>query len=327
MGRWRKIHASLSLIFALPFILAALSGAMLGFARESDRIMHVELMAAPFSSAAPLSAGQLLDQARQAYPSWQPLGLGLPLTPVDAALVLMEDDHGQRQEVYLHPRTGEVRGVRPMSEGFYGLALRLHTTLLLDEPGRWIMGFAALGLILTTLSGLLLRQRHAKGSVTARTHPLLGLTTAPLLVLIGASGLSLIFYSPSVGSSAYLAQQTTSMRTTLEDPSPALLALHQFAPSCSPRWLEALADGGLRIACEIPQHAGTLGLRWFLWTQTDGLQAQDDLPRSGDLLYNLHTGELFGMPGRILWVLASLSIPLLWLGGLASRKARIQQKS
>jgi uncharacterized iron-regulated membrane protein len=93
-------------------------------------------------------------------------------------------------------------------------------------------------------------------------------------------------------------------------------------PKCAPRWIVPLPQEGLRIACEEPHHAGTLGVRWFTWSADGGLVPQADGARAGELLYDLHTGELLGMPGRILWVIASLVVPFLILGGLASRSAR-----
>ncbi|MEW5972553.1 MAG: PepSY-associated TM helix domain-containing protein [Pseudomonadota bacterium] len=318
----RPLHGWLALLFALPLLLASLSGAMLGFARESDRMFNVELLAAPFSAAPPQSANHLLDRARDAHPGMRIIGLGLPVTPVDTALVLMEDDAGERHEVHIHPRTGEPRGSRPVDTGLYSLAWRLHTTLLLSESGRWITRMAAVGLLLTILSGLLLRGRTQVRGIAGRTHPLLGMTSAPVLVLIAASGLLFLAWQPGYGNVQHLTLHTPAHRFDLPDPTPALAALQTAQPACVPRWAAPLAREGVRIACEEPHHAGTLGVRWFAWSAEGGLVPQADGARAGELLYDLHTGELLGMPGRILWVIASLAVPFLILGGLASRSAR-----
>ena len=318
----RPLHGWLALLFALPLLLVSLSGAMLGFARESDRIFNVDLLAAPFSVSPPLPPERWLETARQVYPGMRIIGLGLPLTPVDTAFVLMEDDAGGRHEVHIHPRTGEPRGSRPTDAGLYGLAWHLHTTLLLGESGRWITRLAAVGLLLTILSGLLLRGRTQVRGIAGRTHPLLGMTSAPVLALIAASGLLFLAWQPGYGNVQHLALHTPAHRFDLPDPTPALTALQLTQPKCVPRWVAPLAQEGVRIACEEPQHAGTLGVRWFAWSADGGLVHQADGARTGELLYDLHTGELLGMPGRILWVIASLAVPFLILGGLASRSAR-----
>jgi len=322
MDGMRTLHGWLALLFALPLLLASVSGAMLGFARESDRIFNVDLLAAPFSSSPPRSIQHLLATARAAYPDRRVIGLGLSATPVDATVVLMQDAAGARHEVYIHPRTGELRGSRPAQSSLYGLAWRLHTTLLLNETGRWITRLAALGLLLTTLSGLVLRSRTQARGMAARTHPLLGMTSAPVLGIAALTGLLFMVWQPGYGNVQYLIQNTRDPGLELADPTPALTALQARHPDCTARWITPQPGDGLRLACEEPHHAGTLGVRWFTWTPGGTLETDELAPLTGELLYGLHTGELLGMPGRILWVLASLAVPILILGGLASRNAR-----
>ncbi|HET18992.1 MAG TPA: PepSY domain-containing protein [Chromatiales bacterium] len=318
----RTLHGWLALLFALPLLLASVSGALLGFARESDRMFNVDLLAAPFSASPQRSIQHLLAKAREAHPDRRVIGLGLSTTPVDATLVLMEDAVGVRHEVYIHPRTGELRGSRPAQSSLYGLAWRLHTTLLLDETGRWITRLAALGLLLTTLSGMVLRGRAQARGIAARTHPLLGMTSAPVLGIAAATGLLFMAWQPGYGNVQHLIQNTRGAGLELVDPTPALAALQATQPDCTARWIAPLPEGSLRLACEEPHHAGTLGVRWLTWSPGGLLEPDSRATLAGELLYDLHTGELLGMPGRILWVLASLAIPILILGGLASRNAR-----
>ncbi|HES75725.1 MAG TPA: PepSY domain-containing protein, partial [bacterium] len=127
------------------------------------------------------------------------------------------------------------------SDSFYAQVHRFHTTLVLGDLGAWVTRFAALGLLLTSLSGLILRRQGHEQSLSARLHPLLGVTSAPVLLTVAASALIIAFWG---------------------------------TPSA---WL-----------------------------------------------HQLHTGELFAMPGRVLWVLASLSVPLLVYGGIASYRARMK---
>lgn len=318
----RTLHGWLALLFALPLLLASVSGALLGFARESDRMFNVDLLAAPFSASPQRSIQHLLATAREAHPDRRVIGLGLSTTPVDATLVLMEDTAGARHEVYIHPRTGELRGSRPAQSSLYGLAWRLHTTLLLSETGRWITRLAALGLLLVTLSGLVLRSQAVARGIAARTHPLLGMTSAPVLGVAAATGLLFMAWQPGYGNVQHLIQNTRGTGHELADPTPALAALQATLPDCTARWIAPLPEGGLRLACEEPHHAGTLGVRWLTWSPGGPLKPDSRATLPGELLYDLHTGELLGMPGRILWVLASLAVPILILGGLASRNAR-----
>ena len=326
----RTLHGWLAFLFAIPLILASLSGAMLGFARESDRMFNVDLLSAPMSSAPLQSVDALFNAAQAAFPAARIIGMAPATTPVDATLVLMVDGNDHRHEVYLHPRTGELRGHRDIDDSFFGLAHALHTSLFLNDSGRWLIRFAALGLLLTALSGVLLGTRTQSRGTAARIHPLLGMTTAPVLALIGASGLAFLSWQPGYGNIQRMALTAQPASIELRSPQAALDAVHNIYPDCTPRWISALDTERITLICDTPNHAGTLGTRSMEWhgehdprfsMNTTGIT---QAPTTGELLYNLHTGELLGMPGRILWVMASLAVPFLILGGFASRKARLK---
>jgi len=235
----RSLHAILALVFALPLVLASLSGALLGFARESDRIINVDLVSAPWSSAPAQSMESLQSVVQKQFPELNVVEIHPAKTAFDNTVFIMKDAQNREHEVFIHPQTAEIRGSRLASDSFYAQVYRFHTTLTLGTWGAWVTRFAALGLLLTTLSGLFLRRQSKQKHLSARLHPLLGLTAAPVLLVIAASALFIAF-ADSPGA-----------------------------------WL--------------PQ---------------------------------LHTGELLAMPGRVLWVLASLAVPLLVYGGIASYRAR-----
>lgn len=240
----RSIHAVLALFFALPLLVVSLSGALLGFARESDRIINVDLLSAPFSSAPTQSMETLESVVRQRYPDYQLVAVHPAKTAFDSTVFIMQDAQKHRHEVFIHSQTAEIRGSRLAAESFYAQVYRFHTTLVLGDIGAWITRLAALGLLLTALSGLLLRRQSHQASLSARLHPLLGMVATPVLLIIATSALFIAFAdSPSA-------------------------------------WL-----------------------------------------------HQLHTGEIFAMPGRVLWVLASLAVPLLIYSGLASYRARTHSKA
>lgn len=228
--------------FSLPLLLVSLSGALLGFARESDRIIHVDLVSAPFSSAPVQSIDALQDAVRQRYPEYLIIEAHPAKTLFDSTMFVMLDPQKRRHEVFIHSQTGEIRGSRLASDNFYAQIHHLHTTLALGETGAWITRLAALGLLLTSVSGLVLRRQNRQQNLSARLHPLLGMTSAPVLFIIALSAL------------------------------------------------------------------------WIAFANTPDAW-----------LLQLHTGELLAMPGRVLWVLASLAVPLLVYGGIASYRARKKQ--
>lgn len=240
----RSLHAILALLFALPLVLVSLSGAVLGFARESDRIINVDLVSAPWSSAPAQSMEALESVVEKQFPDLKVIEVHPAKTAFDSTVFIMQDAQKRAHEVFIHSQTAEIRGSRLVSDSFYAQVHRLHTTLLLGDIGAWVTRLAALGLLLTTLSGLLLRRHSYQQSLGARLHPLLGMTAAPVLLVIASSALLIVF--------------------------------------------------------------------------TDG---------AGTWLHQLHSGEFFAMPGRVLWVLASLAVPLLVYGGIASYRARMNPKA
>lgn len=217
---------------------------MLGFARESDRIINVDLVSAPFSSAPVQSLDALEAVVLQRYPDRKIIEIHPAKTAFDSTVFVLQDSQNRTHEVFIHTQTAEIRGSRLATDSFYAQVYRFHTTLVLGDIGAWVARLAALGLLLTSLSGLVLRRQRAQASLSARLHPLLGMTAAPVLLTIATSALFIAFYD----------------------------------------------------------------------TQ-------------GTWLHQIHTGELFAMPGRVLWVLASLAVPLLVYGGIASYRARMNSSA
>jgi uncharacterized iron-regulated membrane protein len=317
----RFLHSWLGLLFAIPVILVSLSGAVLCFAPESDQIINVELMSEPFSKHPLQSVEYLLRATKAAYPAWHLLGIAPATTPVNAAMILMSDETGRRHEVFINSQTADINGQRLLDNSFYTEIYRFHTRLSQGHWGQWVTRIATLGLLLTIISGLVFRWRKARSDTPVSSHPLIGMIVAPILLMITLTGLLFAIWPPMFGTIQQQAMQTQVNQGGLPPVESAIHALQLDAPNCSLRWLGVSTNASIQLICSTPNSFGTLGVREFFFQERTGLH---ELPMTtgavrGELFYSMHTGEWLGMPGRIFWVLASMSILFLIYSGIANR--------
>ncbi|MDO5606918.1 MAG: PepSY-associated TM helix domain-containing protein [Capnocytophaga sp.] len=61
------------------------------------------------------------------------------------------------KSVYINPFTGEIVGVYDEKNGFFGIVLAIHFSLLLSRPiGSWVVGIATLSFIVMLVTGIIL---------------------------------------------------------------------------------------------------------------------------------------------------------------------------
>ena len=233
-----SLHRWIAWLTALPLLWMALTGALLGFSSEMDRIMHVQLMTTPMSQQPTLPESAQYDLIQQAYPHYQWVAFTPAQNPVDTSMALLKDEQGVLWQVFLNPKLGEVNGARALADDWTFVLKRWHGfSLLGDQAGKFLVILSTVALLLVLLSGWM-RLREQKES-TYSLHRLMGQWGTGLLVLIALSGL-------------------------------------------------------------------------FLFAQSSGLW------ESSIDWASVHQGDWLGMPGRLLWVIVSLLLVWLIVGGLWS---------
>lgn len=232
----KRLHYVLAWLFALPLIWLSLTGALLGFAAEMDRIMHVELMTTPMSQQPTLPESAQKALIRQAYPQHQWIAFTPSQNPVDTSMALLRDEQGGLWQVFLNPKLGVINGIRPLSDDWKLTLTAWHKFDFLESiMGQTMVFIASFGLLLTLLTGWL--QSLKQMSKSYSLHRLLGQWMTPILVVLVISGI-------------------------------------------------------------------LLGSQNAEWIQTDVNWA------------SIHQGDWLGMPGRLLWVMASLGLAWLVMGGI-----------
>ena len=217
-------HRYSGLLIALVAIVAALTGSLLTFAPELDRLLNPQLLSPPLAAAGaspwPLAKQVAAAEARQSdEPGWQAAFIVPAQRDGQASAIWMRRPDPQKsgssrfRQVLVDPYTGKVLGQRERSRsdwsraGFVRSLARLHGDLLLGDAGRWIMGFGALIWVLTSLVGLYLwwpgRQKLAlalalaikRGAGRRRLifdlHRASGFYSAPVLLVVAFTGIYL----------------------------------------------------------------------------------------------------------------------------------------
>jgi len=151
------IHRWAGLAMTVFLILVGLTGSLLAFKSDVERLICPQIYATPRPGVPPLDFATLAERAETLVP--QGRVVTVELSEPDQALVVMEprDDAATGKaynldfvQLFLDPWTGGELGRRrsfALSEGLINLVpfiYDLHVTLALGAPGAWVLGIVAL---------------------------------------------------------------------------------------------------------------------------------------------------------------------------------------
>jgi uncharacterized iron-regulated membrane protein len=342
------VHLWIGVAIALYVALVGLTGAVLVFKVELDRLEHPELYpVAPTAARAPIL--DVLAGVREAYPDGRVASIydPRPGVPVFHAFV---EQAGQTRMVLAAADSGVVLGQRPES-GIVRWVQLLHTNLLGGVPGRRVNGVGALLLLGMCVTGPLLwwpglgSWRRAlmvsvKGNwkrVTWESHNAVGVWTFAVLGLWAVTGIyfafpgtvsSLVYrLAPPIGS-------TASPMSTVETPGPrpdladVVATARRTVPGSEVAGLVLPRSDRDAIVVEMahPTAARPNGepayVRLAFDQGTGELVEQRDGSRqsAGDTALAwalpLHAGTFGGWPVRVLWSVLGVAPVLLAASGM-----------
>ena len=179
---WVFLHRWAGLVMAGFVIVVGISGSLLAFNSELERLISPQLYAAPKPGTVPLDAAALALRAEALVPKGQVYSVSF--AEPDQVLVTMGPREGSEagdgtlgfSQLFLDPYTGDELGRRAwgdLSQGWINLMpfiYSLHFKLALGMTGFWIMGIVALvwtldcfvGVYLTLPAGISNFWRHWK---------------------------------------------------------------------------------------------------------------------------------------------------------------------
>lgn len=146
------LHRWTGLVTAAFLIVAGVTGGLLAFYGELNRLLAPEIYAAPSSESAPLEAGSLATMAEALIPEAKVtsvyLGYEAPIAEIAIEPRPQQSDFGY-DFIYLDRRSGKelgrlLWGAFPTSRaGVMPFIYQLHATLVAGETGSTIMGLVA----------------------------------------------------------------------------------------------------------------------------------------------------------------------------------------
>jgi sulfite reductase (NADPH) flavoprotein alpha-component len=360
---WFQLHWFIGITAGTVLVIIGLSGATLAFKDELLDVMNPGVRHVPVETRAPLTPAQLSNIAAAEH-GQRVASITMYAQAGAAPRLFFAPKNGQRrgESIYVHPYTGATQPAL-MGTGFFEWTESLHRWLLLPrDPGRQVAGALALCLLGLALSGLYLRWPRRpldwrtwlsfdpalKGrSFLWNLHAVAGTWCLVVYVALTLTG---IYWSYDVvrdnidawaGKPPRMAQAPMKKGTGKEKEAPAVdigLAWSSF---------QQHAPGWTLASMRLPTRAGEAVQ--FTWLASDAPHERarsrmSIAPADGTLtenepysqqalgvrlvniIYPLHMGTYFGLPGRIIVTLASLGLPLFaitgWMLYLGRRKAR-----
>lgn len=351
-------HIWLGLTLGLVWSLQGLTGAMLVFHRELDRLT----LATP-RPAVPLPLDRLIAATQQQLPA-QAEAIGVIDADPSILSVSYEDSAGGRRSLLIDSATGTVlreRNWRPTSltgGNFTRWIYNLHHQLLLGESGGFLLGASGLLLFLSAGWGLYLAwpRRDHWGRVFAFRnwrsrlqrlfgwHRATGLCATIALFLLALSGASMDFGKQlrTFGENHLGYKRPFTVK-------PAQPPEHRIGADSALAIARARLPGAMFVALTLPSPkmpAYQVRFRqpgeWRRWSGTTMVTID---PRQGDVLdiydatkaplanrllesaFAVHSGEVAGFTGRAIVMLAGLSLPALYATGIWAwlRKRRLRR--
>lgn len=363
---WRKLHLYLGLFVGFLFAFSGLTGSALVFYQDIDEYLNPALLAVePGGDYAPLTG--ITAAAKNAAPvGAKATRLYFPRHPRASMKVRFSvsgDGQAVLLDVMVNPFTAEVLGQRQWGGYLMSFLYKLHYTLLAGDTGETIVGVMGLLLICSLFSGIVLWWPKLSNFFQAFTfrrsanatrlmydlHKTMGAYAAVVLLVIAFSGVYMIFpqyVKPLIGMALPITETApvgASMKSAngnirIDIDEVAAIANDRFPRADLQRiYFPTAADDVYRVIMRHPDEVRRTSGITQVWIDSsyDGTVLAAQEPKtmtSGQAfvswMFPLHNGEAFGLPGRIIVLVAGFMPFILYVTGLIvwwrKRKARIR---
>jgi len=346
------LHRWLGFISGLVVFIVSITGCIFCFQDEIQDAMHnyrkIEVQHKPF-----LKPSVLQHQAQQYMPVGKLSGL-IYNGPERPALVGLTDKAGYHN-LYVNPYTGKVLHDDLLQSNFFTIVEYIHLYLLLPANiGRMVVGTSVLIFVVLMITGIILwwpkRKTDRKRSFTIKwgarwrrvnydLHNVLGFYSTAVALILAITGLSMsfewvregIYKGGNLGKTIAIERKEFKSDSTLKavtQKEPAIDVAYTTITQKSPEAKMVIFYGAgtpsealYGIAYEQPlrysyrdsyqfdQYTGKLLLELPNTKKSLGLKLED-------MNYDIHVGQIAGLPGKILAFVVSLICASLPLTGL-----------
>ena len=270
--------------------------------------------------------------------------------------------------VYINPYSGKVLHEEALMDNFFTVVQHIHLYLLLPEKvGQWVVGVSVSIFVILLITGIIMwwpkRKSDRKRSFTIKwnsrwrrvnydLHSVLGFYAVSIALIISLSGLNIAFeplhtltYKIVNLGKQYPTEQIIALsdtsgvipKTTIPVIDQAFLIAQTKSPDAQ---MFLLYDDGVKketINITAYQHSLHFGLNDYYYFDRFTGKLIKYLPytkkspgmKLNDLNYDIHVGQVYGLPNKILTFLTGLicaSLPLtgviIWFGKRKKPKQR-----
>lgn len=331
-----NLHLYGALIAGLFIVVIGVTGSIMAFEPELDRLTHPHLFNVQ-PAGQPLPVADLFRAASRAYPGQRIGNIRLPQSAEDSAQFSVK---GPRQ-VFLNPYTGAILGVRNPATVLATIH-QIHLRLLAGEIGSWMVTIATCVLLFLVASGIYLwwpfKRATVKWSASARRvhfdlHNTAGIYSACFLFVLGLTGIAIHFDNSledflhhragtrKIGRNAPSIPEKGAMPI---DADQAVRIALQAVPGTQP--LLVVPPGSPKasylIALHFPEDLTPGGRSWVNIDQYSGKVLTEQNSRTvamgtRAIIWNraIHTGDVYGLPTKALMSLSSLLLVLQAITG------------
>lgn len=345
-----RIHLYLGIGAAIPLILLSLTGALLVFEQEIDRFLNQELWyVTPQGQRLPYQ--QLLDRVQSVYPEERITFIRFPQRD-DLACAFL--GHEKRM-IHVDPYRGEILGDRYYKSTLMGFFHEFHVSFWMGEVGSYIGGVAALVLIASLITGLvlwwprgankgkvfLIKWRAPWRRINFDLHRVCGFYLAPVVFIIALTGAVFTFHWIAVPFIYWVTSSTPILHGATVEPveGASRISIDQAVQAAGDHVPNSVATGlampqgpgeAIRVHRRLPWQPYESG-RTYIWVNPyTGKVVHERSPRNRSVgehitSWNLHLhlgfwGGVWGygaaLTTRILWLIASLMPTLLAVTGI-----------
>jgi uncharacterized iron-regulated membrane protein len=351
-----KLHRWMGLSVGLLLLIQGLTGTVIVFRDEIDRVIHPEIVVAPGQARLPVQ--RIVDIARAAHPDETITRVELSRWADGAALVkLTAPDSKTLRIVSIDPFRGTVLrdgglGTWPME-----LMFQIHYTLLAGDIGETIVGIEGLALLFMAITGPIvwwpgLKRMSSGFRVMWRgnndrrwrsLHRAWGAAAALLLILSATTGVLMVWKEEARSVLRVFGPVTPKPTPKVEKiPGQAMMPIDRLVARAQAEYGDTplrqirFSSGGRVVAVFLDSDLtvradGTKQIYYNAYTGADlGHYVAGALPAGSEIidwLYTIHTGMFGGVPTQLLFLLAALSLTGLSGSGLWLWYSRRRQRS
>jgi len=346
-------HLVGGLISFVFLAILGVTGSLIAFENEIDHWLNGRLSWVQ-PQGNPLPLAELSARTEERHPGSRVSAIFLPSdSRVAYAIQLRSTATGRAATYAVNPYSGEELGSTEGANRFIRNVHQFHTNLLMGPRGKMITAASAIILLGLSVSGLVLWMpgKLWKPSVLGRKragsyewHNVVGFYASIFMLLFAITGLVIhwddearIFINRMAGEKdPQPPKRAASPRKTAPlDPSQLLAAGMNAAPGAKATGILGIGGSSpVRIMMKYPEDRTPAGRTNILidgWTgEIVSIQTSRTAPIGTRVakLWNreIHTGDLCGLPTRILACIASLCLPLLAITGPLMWVARLRRK-